>query len=171
MISDAQLEFSSAQAVTAAAASTNVIDFEAVRDIGSGNPLYIYTIVTTTMTDTSSNSQVVVSLQGSATAGGTYAPLVVVSGTDAAATTLLATGGPSQGGQILYVIPAVTAAGTQTAAGTIFVATVNPQAQIFRFLRVFYTPINGDLSAGAFTTRMSISSPIWKGFADGFTIS
>lgn len=41
MYIDSRLEFSDAQALTATAASTNVIDLSSDRDIGSGQPLWL----------------------------------------------------------------------------------------------------------------------------------
>ena len=51
MYVDAQLLFSDAQAVTAAAASTNSIDLGAVRDIGTGEELYVVCVCDVAMKD------------------------------------------------------------------------------------------------------------------------
>lgn len=50
MILDAQNTFSDAQAVTASAASTNIIDTAASRDIGAGEPMELIVICTETVT-------------------------------------------------------------------------------------------------------------------------
>jgi hypothetical protein len=50
MITDALLQLSNAQAVTASAVSTNTVDLGAARDIGSGEPLEIDVTVDQTVT-------------------------------------------------------------------------------------------------------------------------
>ena len=67
MIMDAQLLFSDAQAITAAAGSTNTIDLGAVRDIGTGENLYLVVTVDVAFTDGSSNSTLTVALEGDST--------------------------------------------------------------------------------------------------------
>lgn len=53
MLLDANLRFSNDQAITATAASTNIIDQKiANRDAGTGRPLYVVVVVTTAMTNT-----------------------------------------------------------------------------------------------------------------------
>lgn len=53
MILDTNLRFSNAQAITATADSTNIIDqVKALRDAGTGKPLYVVVIVTEAMTNT-----------------------------------------------------------------------------------------------------------------------
>lgn len=55
MILDADLQFSAAQDVaTASAASTNVIDLGAIRNIAIGKPVYLIVSVTTALTNTGS---------------------------------------------------------------------------------------------------------------------
>jgi len=49
MILDRQTRFSSAQSVTAAAASTDLIDLKADRDMGVGQELYVVSVVTTAL--------------------------------------------------------------------------------------------------------------------------
>ena len=63
MILDTQLEFSDAQAVTATAVSTNVVDLSSVRDIGVGEELYIRIGVVVAMTDAGSDSTIAVTLE------------------------------------------------------------------------------------------------------------
>ena len=90
MMLDAQNLFSDAQAVTAAAGSTNTIDLGIARDIGTGYPLFVALNVDVAMTDGSSDSTVTVTLEGDSTT--TFTP---------------------DGTQDLFVIPAVSAAGYQ----------------------------------------------------------
>ena len=51
MYQDALLTFSSAQAVTATAASTSHVDLGQVRNIGVGENLYVVCVCTVAMTD------------------------------------------------------------------------------------------------------------------------
>lgn len=144
MFLDAQLLFSDAQAVTSAAGSTNTIDLGAVRDIGTGEPLYVMVSVDTTMADTGSNSTLTVTLEGDSTTS--FTP---------------------DGTQDLFVIPAV------TAAGSVFYARLDPGAAPlnYRYIRLLYTPNNGDLSAGAFTAALVKDIQKYVSYADNITIS
>jgi hypothetical protein len=65
MILDANLKFSDDQAVTATADATNIIDQAmALRDAGTGKPLYVMVVVTTALTNTGT---VTVALQSDST--------------------------------------------------------------------------------------------------------
>ena len=64
MYVDALLLFSDAQAITAAAASTSYIDFGAVRDMGTGEDLYVVVTCDVAMTDGSSDSTLAVAIEG-----------------------------------------------------------------------------------------------------------
>lgn len=143
MIIDALNKFNSAQAITAAAASTDYINLGAARDIGTGENLYVVTIVNTTFADTGSNSTLTVDLYGDSTT--TFTP---------------------DGTQTLYVIPALAAAGSK------YIARIQPDfAGQYQYLEIFYTPNNGDLSAGAVTTFITHDVDKWKAYADAITIS
>lgn len=146
MIVDSQLLFSNAQAITAAAGSTNTIDLGpgASRDIGTGEELYLVVAVVVAMTDTGSNSTLTVALEGDSTT--TFTP-------DAT--------------KDLFIIPAV------TAAGTAFIYRLNPGdgPLNLRYIRLLYTPNNGDLSTGSVTAFITKTIQQWKAYADGFTIS
>lgn len=63
MYVDAELQFSDAQAVTASAASTNIVDLGSPRNIGVGCELYLVCAVTTAMTDAGSDSTITVILE------------------------------------------------------------------------------------------------------------
>jgi len=142
MIIDAQLELSSAQAVTAAAASTNIVDLGAVRDIGTGEELYLVGVVTTTMDDTGDNSTLAVTLETDDNAS------------FSSATSL----------QTLFTFPAV------SAAGTIRYARIQPAA-FERYIRGYYTPANGNLSAGAFDLFVTKDIQKYQSYASGFTVA
>jgi hypothetical protein len=79
MITEKGNIFSNAQALVASGAenSTNVIDTEvAGSNIGAGTPIWVYCRVNTLFTAASS-STMIVSLQNSATSGGTYTSIFV----------------------------------------------------------------------------------------------
>ena len=143
MYVDALLLFSDAQALTAAAASTSSVDLGAVRNLGVGEPLYVVLVVDTALTDTGSNSTVTVDLQGDSTT--TFTP---------------------DGTQTLFTIAAT------AAAGTTYIARVSPGlAANYRYLQLYYTMNNGDLSAGAVTTFLTHDVQAFTAYADGITIS
>lgn len=144
MIIDAQNMFSNAQAITAAAGSTNTIDLKAVRDIGTGQPLYIALLVTTTLDDTGDNSTLAVALEGDSTES--FTP-------DATRT--------------LVTLAANTAAGSQY----FFPLQPNGGPEQLRYIRLSYTPANGDLSAGAVSAWLTHEAPVSKAYADAITIS
>ena len=133
MFLDAQNLFSDAQAITASAGSTNIIDLgiftttsgtAAERRIGTGENLYIFSLLDVAMTDAGSDSTVTVTLE---------------SDDDAAfpsATTR----------QTLFTFAAV------SAAGTIAFARIQPEILTEQFIRLFYTVAGGNLTTGSFTS-------------------
>lgn len=123
MIQDALNTFSGSQAVTAAAASTDVIDLIATRKIAAGRPLFIHVECVTTMTDSGSDSSLAVRLEADDDE---------------------AFGSPTNIGTI-GTFAAVATAGAELAKYVI------PNTVTERYIRVYYTPANGNLSAGAFT--------------------
>lgn len=145
MYMDALLLFSSAQAVTAAAGSTNTIDLKnASRDVGTGESLYIVLVVTTAMTDSGSDSTVTVALEGDSTT--TFTP---------------------DGTRDIMTIPAVSAVGYTA------YARLAPGAAplAYRYARLLYTPNGSDLTAGAFTAFVTKDIAKYTAFAKGYTIS
>lgn len=142
MIMDAQLLFSDAQAITAAAASTNVVDLGAVRDVGTGESLSIVVSIDTAFTDASSDSTLTVALEGDSTT--TFTP-------DSTTT--------------LFTIPAL------AAAGNVYIATLATGAANMRYIRLKYTPNNGDLTTGAVTAGIVKNAPSSAYYADAITIS
>lgn len=143
MIFDAQNLFSDAQAITAAAASSNIIDLGVARNIGAGENLFVGVTVDTTFADTGSNSTLTVTLEGDST--DTFTP---------------------DGSQTLFTIPALAAAGSK------YFARISPDfASNYRYLRLYYTPNNGDLSAGAVTAFICHGPDLQKHYAKGYTIS
>lgn len=144
MYVDAQLLLSDAQAVTAAADSTNLIDFGVARDIGTGESLYLVVCVDVALTDGSSDSTVTVALQGDSTA--TITPDSTVD---------------------LFTIPAL------AAAGNIYISKLDPGAGPlgYRYVNIKYTPNNGNLTTGSFTAFFAKDVQKYVSYADGITIS
>lgn len=150
MLTDAFLQLSSAQAVTATAVSTNTIDLGTARDIGSGNDLYAIVTVDTTATAAGAatvNFQVI-----SSASANLSTPTIIVQ-TDALAKTELTAGRRP----INICIPnsAVLAL---------------PIGQ--RYLGLQYTVGTGPLTAGAFSCTLTDSAvDINKNYASGFTVA
>lgn len=143
MFVDSQLLFSDTQAVTAAAASTNLVDLSAIRDLGTGEPLFVVVGVDVALTDAGSDSTVTVTVETDDNSG------------FSSATT----------SQTLFTIPAVSAAGYQA------VARIQPDGANERYIRLKYTPNNGNLSTGSFTAFIAKDIQKYVSYADGITIS
>lgn len=145
MLHDALLTFSDAQAITAAAGSTNTIDLGAAgRDIGTGENLYVVLNVDVAFTDGSSNSTLTVALEGDSTES--FTP---------------------DGTSTLFTIPAL------AAIGDVFIAKLDPGSAPlqYRYIRLLYTPNNGDLSTGSVSAYLTNNIQKYKSFADNITIS
>jgi len=144
MIHDAQNLFSDEQAVTSAAGSTNTLDLGILRDIGTGETLYVVVIVDVAMTDDSSNSTLAVALEGDSTTS--FTP---------------------DGTQTLFTFPATSAIGTKK------IAKLDPSSDPlqYRYIRLKYTPANGDLSTGTFTAFVTKDIDQYLYYADNITIS
>lgn len=141
MILDADLQFSDAQSVTATAASTNSLDLSAIRDIGTGQPMYVVMNLAAAMV-------------------GAGAIITVTAETDdnsgfSSATT----------SQTLGVFPAVSAAGTK------LVCAISPDAANERYLRLKYTVSGGTLSSSSVDAFLSLSYEKVQHYADAITIS
>ena len=125
MLIDKQLVFSDDQAITASAASTNVIDLGEARDIGNGEELFLYIQVTETLDDVGDNSTITPKLE-------TYDNEAFGSATT------------------LRTYEAITA---NKAAGSEYFYRLEP-ASYERYIRLYYTVANGDLSAGKLTATI-----------------
>lgn len=143
MYVDAELQFSDSQAVTAAAASTNIIDLGSVRDLGAGQDLYLVVNCTVAMTDGSSDSTLAVTLQTDDNSG------------FSSATT----------GQTIGTFAATSAVGTQ------MISKVDVGALNERYARVYYTPANGNLTTGSFDAFLTTDVDKYTAYADNITIS
>jgi len=122
MILDKELMFSDNQAVTASAASTNVIDLGAIRNIGVGSRVFCVVVVTVAFTDSGSDSTVTVDLETDDNSS--FSSAVAR--------------------QRLGVFAALAPAGTR------FIAALSPDVINERYLRVYYTLTGGSLTTGSF---------------------
>jgi len=146
MILDANLKFSDAQSViTADPDSTNIVDQGmALRDAGTGKPLFVVTVVTTAFTDSGSNSTVTVALQGDSTS--TITP-------DATRT--------------LFIIPAL------AAVGDTFISPLHPRGNVeqYQYINLKYTLTSGDLTTGKVSSYLVQDVQAWVAKANNYTIS
>lgn len=145
MIIDTNLRFSNAQAITAAAQSTNVVDLhKASRDAGNGRPLFVVVVVTTAFTDAGSDSTLTVTLEGDSTAA-----MVPAKSRD------------------LFIIPAL------AAVGDTFISPLHPRGAVeaYQFIDLKYTPNNGNLTTGAVTAFIVENVAAWAAYAKNYTIS
>jgi hypothetical protein len=143
MIVDKLARFSNAQALTANAASTDLMDLgDADRNLGIGSDLYLVSVVTTALTDAGSNSTVTVTLE----------------------TDTLAAFGSATKVQECFIIPAL------AAVGDTFTAKVSRFQTPEQFLRVFYTMTNGDLTTGSVTTFLTSDAQEWRAPSKGYEI-
>ena len=150
MMTDALLQLSAAQAVTATAVSTNTIDLSQVRDIGAGSDLYaVFTVdaAATAAGAATVNFQVV-----SSASANLSAPTVLVQ-TDAIGKAEL-----TIGRRPIYLnIPAS-------------VLAAQPIGQ--RYLGVQYTVGTGPLTAGAFSCAITDTEvDVGKNYPSGFTVA
>lgn len=143
MIHDAQLLFSDAQALTAAAASTNLLDMGAARDLGTGGDLYVVLTVDVAFTDSGSNSTLTVDLYGDSTTS--FTP---------------------DNTQTMFTVAAV------AAAGDTYIGRVSPGlAANYRYLELYYTPNNGNLTTGTVTAFLTNNIQKYVSYAKNYTIS
>lgn len=150
MITDKLNTFSTAQAVTATAASTDVIDLgplthgNTIRDIGAGEPVYLY-----------------VSVGAAATAAG--AATVTIS---------LQTDTAEGFGSAVNLFTSTAFSLATMAAGAQLVAVAVPRG-VKRYLRVNYTVATGPLTGGTFNAGLVKDVqdiPGIKQYASGFVI-
>lgn len=144
MYKDAQNLYSSAQAITAAAASGNIIDHGAARDLGTGQDVYVVVIVDVAFTDGGSDSTLTVTLE-----------------TDNDA----AFGSPTLAAQTIGTLAAL------SAIGTVLTAKLQPGAVNERYSRLYYTPNNGNLTTGTVTAFLTTDIHKWVAYAKNYLIS
>ncbi len=145
MYVDAQLLFSDAQAVTAAAGSTNTIDLTtAGRELGTGEELYIVVVVDTILADAGSNTGTVVALEGDSTTS--FTP---------------------DGTRDLFTFAQA------AAAGTVKFARLQPGGapEAYQYIRLKYTPSGANLTGGTFTAFITHDIAKYTSYAKNYTIS
>lgn len=160
MIIDGQNIFSQAQAVTASAISTNVIDLglnNAVaatgRDIGTGANIYLVVILTVAMTDSGSDSTVDVSLESDSTA-------------DLATSATVHSRMPNPAASSTVATPTFSAV---SAAGSTRIVRVPPLGTMEQFLGVRYTVAGGSLSAGSFWAFLTTGIDAQRIYASNYS--
>jgi len=143
MFLDAHNQYSDAQALTAAAASTNIIDHGVARSMGTGKPLYIVLVVDVALTDAGSDSTVAVTLETDDNESFTSATSV----------------------QALFTVAATAAIGTR------YYATLAPGILDEQYSRLYFTPANGNLTTGSVTAAIVTNIEDFTHYPKGYTIS
>lgn len=152
MYVDKQAEFSDGQAVTATAISTNVMDLisnssgkNALRDIGTGQDVYLVVMTTVAATDTGSDATLAVTLESDSTADlATSATVHFSTGTLAFA--------------------------AFSPAGTVLAAVKLPKGEYERYLGVRYTVASGPLTAGNFDAFLTTDVDAWRAYARNYVV-
>ncbi len=146
MIVDKHLAFSVGQAITAAADSTDYWDQGVAggRDVGTGEDLYLVTVVATALTDGGSNTSTVVALQGDSAT--TFTPDATID---------------------MYSFPQA------AAAGTVRFKKLSPgdTPLQLRYVNVRYAPAGASLTGGTFTTFITTDVSRYVSYNDAVTIS
>jgi len=137
MLMDRQNLFSSAQAVTASAASTDIIDLGSSRDVGAGESLEVIVVVDTTFT-AGGSATLDVALQTDTSSG------------FGSAVTLLSTG----------------ATAVATLAAGVALARFKVPRGTLRYLRLYYTVATGPMTAGTITAGISLGRQDTATYAD-----
>ncbi|PHR17880.1 MAG: hypothetical protein COA41_11320 [Sphingopyxis sp.] len=153
MYLDKQAEFSDAQAVTSTAISTNVMDLFAgtrsdavnntLRDIGTGQDVYLVVITQTAATDTSSDATLAITLESDSVAGLSASPTV-------------------------HFTTGALAFAAFSPAGTVLASAKLPAGNYERYLGVRYTVASGPLTAGAFDAFLTTDVDAWRAYAKNY---
>lgn len=142
-ILDAHNEFSSAQAVTATAISTNVIDTGAfVKNLGVGDPLWLIVRTVTAATDAGSDATLAVTLETADNAALSTNPVV-------------------------HYTTGTLAFAAFSPAGTALIAIPLPSADYKQYMGIRYTVASGPLTAGAFDAYLTRDPQQWRAYANG----
>lgn len=152
MYIDKQAEFSDAQAVTATAISTNVMDLisnasgkNPLRDVGTGQDVYLVITTQAAATDDLSDATLTVTLESDSTANLATSP-----------TTHFSTG--------------ALAFAAFSPVGTVLAAVKLPAGSYERYLGVRYTVGAGPLTAGAFDAFLTTDVQAWRAYARNYTV-
>lgn len=150
MITDALLQLSSAQAVTATAVSTNTIDLGAARDLGQGEDLYVVFGVDEAA---AAAGAATVTFQLITSAAANLSTPTILVQTDAIPKTDLTLGRKP----IAICIPS---------------SILNSLPVGQRYFGVQYTVATGPLTAGKFSAVVTLDDPgVGKHYASGFTVA
>ncbi|STU67309.1 Uncharacterised protein [Klebsiella pneumoniae subsp. rhinoscleromatis] len=145
MFVDAQLEFSDSQAITASAASTNIIDFNpafdynTVIDAGAGEPTFLVVIPGVTFTATGA-ATLTIELRSYANEDLSDTPTVIFTTTARALSTLV--------------------------AGKPAAVVALPSAEYKRYLSLYYTVEKGPFTAGALDAFITKDAQTWRSHAN-----
>ena len=142
MMYDKLNTFGTDQAVTTTAASTDIVDLGAARDMGNGEPLELVILVTQNVTAAGA-ATVTFALETDDTAG--FSSPVVLASSGA-------------------IGKAALSAGTE-------VLRVKVPLDAERYLRTNYTVATGPLTAGTFTAFLAHDRQASRAYASGFTVS
>ncbi len=142
MMYDKLNTFGTDQAVTTTAASTDIIDLGAARDMGNGEPLELVVLVTET---------------------------VMASG--AATVTFTLETDDNAGFSSTFVLASSSAIGKAALTAGTEVLRVKVPLDAERYLRTNYTVATGPLTAGKFTAFLAHDRQASKAYASGFTVS
>lgn len=154
MIMDKFLEFSDAQAVTSSAISTNVVDLaplgggtgtNTLRDLGTGEDIYLVVITHTNVTDSGSDATLNVTLESDSTEN-----------LATSATVHFSTG--------------VRAFASFATAGTVIANVKLPAGDYERYLGVRYTVASGPFTGGTFDAFLVKDPKAYRSYAVGSVI-
>lgn len=155
MILDKFNEFSDAQAVTATAISTNVVDLyplgnsvgtNTTRDIGTGEDIYLVVMTEQAATDTGSDATLTVSLESDSTENLATSPTV-------------------------HFSTGALAFAAFSPAGTVIANVKLPAGSYERYLGVRYTVASGPLTAGTFNAFLVKDAQAYRAYAVGYSIT
>lgn len=152
MYVDKQAEFSDAQAVTATAISTNVMDLisnssgkNVLRDIGTGQDVYLVVQTLAAATDSGSDATLTVTLESDSTVDLATSPTV-------------------------HFSTGALAFAAFSPAGTVLAAVKLPQGNYERYLGVRYTVASGPLTAGTFDAFLTTDAQAWRAYERNYVV-
>lgn len=153
MLTDAKLLFSSAQAITSTAASTNIVDLGVNNDPGIGDPTLQFAIYVGTTFTTGDAAALQVQVQGAPNSSGSPGSYVTIIETDVLAVSVLAAQAE---------IPL-----------DLSKRSVVQALALYRFLRLNYVVSTGTFTAGTLTAMLVINrdSGLTMGqYPSGYTV-
>lgn len=149
MITDSQLNLSSAQAVTTTAVSANTYDLGQARDVGTGQDLYVVVTVDSNVTAAGAGT---VTFQVISSASAALTSPTILAQTDAIGKAEL----PAGRRPIVLQVPRT-------------ILAAQPIGQ--RYLGLQYTVGTGPLTGGSFTTNIVVDpQDVGKLYPSGFTV-